>query len=47
MNSNLLGNFPIIIIGDTVQVVYSFGSDTTPLASSSTYKYNTFTGFRI
>ena len=37
----------IVVAGDTVQVVYRGGTDTTPVYESSTYYYNGFTGFRI
>ena len=33
--------------GDTVQVVYPSGSDTTPLNESTEYYFNGFSGFKI
>ena len=45
--------FPLIIVDvmvpvvDTVQVVYTSGTDTTPLYESISRYYNGFTGFRI
>ena len=35
------------LAGDTVEVVYTAGTDTTPFRESTTYYYNGFTGFRI
>ena len=35
------------LAGDTVQVVYTSGTDTTPLLQTTTYYLNGFTGFRI
>ena len=35
------------LTGDTVQVVYRNGVDTTPLFAATGYYYNGFTGFRI
>ena len=43
MFNNHIFNF----VGDTVQVVYRVGLDTTPLQASSEYYYHGFTGFRI
>ena len=37
----------IVAVGDTVQVVYRSGSDTTPLYDGSGWYFNVFTGFRI
>ena len=36
-----------VLAGDTVQVVYTSGTDTTPLLTSPTYYVNGFPGFRI
>ena len=37
----------IVVAGDTVQIVYRDGTNTSPVYASSTYYYNGFTGFRI
>ena len=38
---------PHFFPGDTVEVVYSYGTDTTPVRANTAYYYNGFTGFRI
>ena len=37
----------LLLAGDTVQVVYRAGSDTTPVWATTTYYVDGFTGFRI